>query len=128
MCEIDTCGGIHVCMNNGICKSTVEDEEGHPGCECSEDFIGDFCEISVREMNKDIARNRISIVLWTILSTVLCAFLVLWSIMCYARSKISKEREQTPIDNPIEIEEDLEIVEEYNHYEDNEVYVTAQIT
>ena len=78
-------------------------------------------------MYKDIARNRISIVLWTILSTVLCAFLVLWSIMCYARSKISKEREQTPIDNPIEIEEDLEI-EEYNHYEDNEVYVTAQIT
>ena len=28
MCEIDACGGIHVCMNNGICKSTVEDEEG----------------------------------------------------------------------------------------------------
>ena len=72
-------------------------------------------------------RNRISIVLWTILSAVLCAFLVLWTIMCYARSKITKEREQTPVENASAIDEDLDI-DEYNTYEDNEVYITAQIT
>ena len=28
LCEIDICGGKHVCMNNGVCKSTVEEKEG----------------------------------------------------------------------------------------------------
>lgn len=133
LCEVDMCGDKHICMNNGVCKSFDVEKEGHPGCECSNAFVGDFCEVSVEDQAKDMKRTRVSIVLWTILSTILCAFLVLWSIMCYARSETRKEREQTPIDNPIEIDEDLNAddlnVDEYNTYEDNDLeYVTAQIT
>lgn len=34
------------CVNNGICKARVNDDEAHPGCDCEEGFVGDHCEFS----------------------------------------------------------------------------------
>ncbi|KAG7360370.1 EGF-like domain containing protein [Nitzschia inconspicua] len=32
------------CVNNGICKAKVGDNDPHPGCTCEEGFTGDHCE------------------------------------------------------------------------------------
>jgi hypothetical protein len=32
------------CVNNGLCKAKVGDNEPHPGCSCEEGFTGDHCE------------------------------------------------------------------------------------
>jgi hypothetical protein len=32
------------CVNNGLCKAKVEDNEAHPGCDCEEGFTGNHCE------------------------------------------------------------------------------------
>ena len=32
------------CVNNGLCKAKVGDNDPHPGCNCEEGFTGDHCE------------------------------------------------------------------------------------
>ncbi|KAL3894371.1 MAG: hypothetical protein SGARI_007766, partial [Bacillariaceae sp.] len=32
------------CVNNGLCKAKVADDEPHPGCVCENGFTGDHCE------------------------------------------------------------------------------------
>lgn len=32
------------CVNNGSCRARVNDNEAHPGCDCSPEFFGDHCE------------------------------------------------------------------------------------
>lgn len=32
------------CVNNGLCKAKVGDNQPHPGCNCEEGFSGDHCE------------------------------------------------------------------------------------
>lgn len=35
------------CVNNGVCKAKVEDNQEHPGCTCGAGFTGEHCEYLV---------------------------------------------------------------------------------
>jgi len=46
-------GGFAFCVNDGTCVDVIdENNEEHPGCDCSEEFYGPHCEFIKRDANQ----------------------------------------------------------------------------
>jgi len=87
------------CTNQGTCKSIVEEAGEHPGCECTDEFTGSFCEISTILSDENNFRDgHKSKAIWYIFFSF-AALGVYIGALLVGRSRISKKREQTPIDS-----------------------------
>jgi len=100
-CEGHGVGSHTFCTNEGTCKPIVGEEGDHPGCECSDEFMGDFCEISASE--QEIDKSTRGALFFIIIAVTALGVYVGGIMLIIHRSRISRERKNTTIDNPPEI-------------------------
>lgn len=137
-------GILSFCTNEGTCKRIVGEVGVHPGCECNDEYRGQYCEILKSEKDSKITGSMLWIngkTFWICLAIFLAIFILFYFIVRCFRSRKNNTRKHTPIDNHTEVNDpensdnnitDMEEihVEDYNPYDDDdgEIVLNVQIT